>query len=107
MPSLQDSRVALRPNSKITLSPIVAELIRPRWWIAQHSIVAGKHLPMNIEGLQVRGSAMVTSVEDCPEIGSEGKKKGQSHSITFTSNSVAIIAVKLGMTRLIDNCILL
>ena len=53
MPSLQDSRVALRPNSKITLSPIVAELIRPRWWIAQHSIVAGKHLPMNIEELQV------------------------------------------------------
>ncbi|MFN7890331.1 MAG: hypothetical protein ACK5OC_08575 [Pirellula sp.] len=102
MPSLQDSRFALRPNSKITLSPIVAELIRPRWWIAQHSIVAGKHLLMNIEELQVRGSAMVTSVEDCPEIGSEGKKKGQSHSITFTSNSVAIIAVKLGTTRLID-----
>jgi hypothetical protein len=45
-----------------------AELLRPRWWIAQHSIVAGKHLPMNIEELQVKGTAMVTSIDDCPEI---------------------------------------
>ena len=45
-----------------------AELLRPRWWIAQHNIVAGKHLPMNIEELQVKGTAMVTSIDDCPEI---------------------------------------
>ena len=45
-----------------------AELLRPRWWIAQHNIVAGKHLPMNIEELQVHGSAIVTAVDECPEI---------------------------------------
>jgi hypothetical protein len=51
-----------------------AELLRPRWWIAQHNIVAGKHLPMNIEELQVHGSAIVTSIENCPEIaGGEGR----------------------------------
>lgn len=45
-----------------------AELLRPRWWIAQHGIQAGQYLPMHIEELQVQGSALVTSVEDCPEI---------------------------------------
>ena len=45
-----------------------AELLRPRWWIAQHKIIAGKHLPMNIEELQVHGSAIVTAVDECPEI---------------------------------------
>jgi hypothetical protein len=47
---------------------IDAELIRPRWWIAHHKIVAGQLLPMNIEELQVKGTAMVTSIDDCPEI---------------------------------------
>ncbi|XZE20996.1 polymorphic toxin-type HINT domain-containing protein [Pirellulaceae bacterium SH449] len=47
-----------------------AKLIRPRWWIAQHNIVAGKHLPMNIEELQVHGPAIVTAVDECPEIAS-------------------------------------
>jgi hypothetical protein len=51
-----------------------AELLRPRWWIAQHNIVAGKLLPMNIEELQVHGSAIVTSIDECPEIaGGEGR----------------------------------
>ncbi|XZE18105.1 hypothetical protein SH449x_003389 [Pirellulaceae bacterium SH449] len=43
-------------------------LLRPRWWIAQHNTEASKHLPMNIEYLQVHGSAIVTAVEECPEI---------------------------------------
>jgi hypothetical protein len=51
-----------------------AELLRPRWWIAQHNIEAGKLLPMNIEELQVHGSAIVTSIDECPEIaGGEGR----------------------------------
>jgi Pretoxin HINT domain len=50
-----------------------AELIRPRWWIKSVGIEAGKLLPMNIEELQVKGSALVTSVDECPEIaGGEG-----------------------------------
>jgi hypothetical protein len=47
---------------------IDAELIRPRWWIAQHNIVTGKLLPMSIAELQVKGCAIVTSIEDCLEI---------------------------------------
>lgn len=49
-----------------------AEMIRPRWWIKSNGIVAGKLLPMNIEELQVQGSALVTSVDPCPEI-ADGK----------------------------------
>jgi hypothetical protein len=67
---------------------IDAELIRPRWWIAHHKIVAGQLLPMNIEELQVKGTAMVTSIGDCPEIaGGEGSvvtatfKTREVHSI--------------------------
>jgi hypothetical protein len=45
-----------------------AELIRPRSWIKSVGIEAGKLLPMNIEELQVKGSALVTSIDDCPEI---------------------------------------
>jgi hypothetical protein len=59
-----------------------AELLRPRWWIAQHSIVAGKHLPMNIEELQVHGSALVTSIDDCPEIAD-----GEGSVVTATFNT--------------------
>jgi hypothetical protein len=45
-----------------------AEMLRPRSWIARQKIVAGQHLPLNIEELQVHGSAFVTAVDDCPEI---------------------------------------
>ncbi len=44
------------------------ELIRPRSWIKSVGIEAGKLLPMNIEELQVKGSALVTAIDDCPEI---------------------------------------
>ena len=64
---------------------IDAELIRPRWWIAHHSIVSGKHLPMNIEELQVNGSALVTSIEDCPEI-ADGE--GSVVTATFKTREV-------------------
>lgn len=47
-----------------------AELLRPQSWIARHKIVAGQHLPMNIEEHQVHGSAFVTAVDDCPRIAS-------------------------------------
>jgi hypothetical protein len=62
-----------------------AELIRPRWWIAQHNIIAGKHLPMNIEELQVHGSALVKSIDDCPEI-ADGE--GSVVTATFKTREV-------------------
>jgi hypothetical protein len=68
-----------------------AELIRPRWWIAQHNIVAGKHLPMNIEELQVHGYALVTSIDDCPEI-ADGE--GSVVTAKFLTREVNTIARK-------------
>jgi hypothetical protein len=59
-----------------------AELLRPRWWIAQNKIIAGNSLPMNIEELQVQGSAKVTSIDDCPEIAG-----GEGSIVTATFNT--------------------
>jgi hypothetical protein len=66
-----------------------AELIRPRWWIAQHGIQTGQHLPMHIEELQVQGSALVTAVEDCPEIASG---EGSVVTARFLTRQVDVIA---------------
>jgi len=50
-----------------------AELMRPRVWVEQHGIEAGKLLPLNIEELQVSGLAFVNSVQPAPRIaGGEG-----------------------------------
>jgi hypothetical protein len=70
-----------------------AELIRPRWWIAHHNIVAGKLLPMNIEELQVRGSAMVTSIEDCPEIAHGEGSVVTAKILTREVNTIARIEI--------------
>ena len=70
-----------------------AELIRPRWWIAQHSIVAGKHLPMNIEELQVHGSALVTSIEDCPEIANCEGSVVTAKFLTREVNTIARVEI--------------
>ena len=66
-----------------------AELIRPRSWIESVGIEAGKLLPLNIEELQVRGSALVTSIDDCPEIAD-----GQGSVVTarFCTREVHTIA---------------
>jgi hypothetical protein len=66
-----------------------AELLRPIWWIAQHGIQAGRHLPMHIEELQVQGSALVTAVENCPEIASGD---GSVVTARFLTRQVDVIA---------------
>jgi hypothetical protein len=70
-----------------------AELIRPRWWIAHHNIVAGKHLPMNIEELQVHGSALVTSIEDCPEIANGEGSVVTAKFLTREVNTIARVEI--------------
>jgi hypothetical protein len=70
-----------------------AELIRPRWWIAQHNIVAGKHLPMNIEELQVHGSALVTSIDDCPEIANGEGSVVTAKFLTREVNTIARVEI--------------
>ena len=66
-----------------------AELIRPRTWIESVGIKEGKLLPMNIEELQVQGKALVTAIEDCPEIA-----MGEGSVVTgrFLTRQVDVIA---------------
>src|SRR5690606_24504535 len=66
-----------------------AELLRPIWWITQHGIQAGQHLPMHIEELQVQGSALVTAVENCPEIATG---EGSVVTARFLTRQVDVIA---------------
>ncbi|MFY7876510.1 MAG: Hint domain-containing protein, partial [Pirellula sp.] len=66
-----------------------AELIRPRAWIRSVGIEAGKLLPINIEELQVKGSATVTSIDDCPEI-ADGE--GSVVTARFTTREVHVVA---------------
>ena len=66
-----------------------AELIRPRAWIRSVGIEAGKLLPINIEELQVKGSATVTSIDDCPEI-ADGE--GSVVTARFITRQVHVVA---------------
>jgi hypothetical protein len=66
-----------------------AELIRPRAWIRSVGIEAGKLLPINIEELQVKGSATVTSIDDCPEI-ADGE--GSVVTARFITREVHVVA---------------
>jgi hypothetical protein len=70
-----------------------AELIRPRSWIAKHSIMAGKHLLMNMEELQVQGSALVTSIEDCPEIADGEGSVVTAKFLTREVNTIARVEI--------------
>jgi hypothetical protein len=66
-----------------------AELIRPRAWIRSVGIQAGKLLPINIEELQVKGSATVTSIDDCPEI---ANGEGSVVTARFITREVHVVA---------------
>jgi hypothetical protein len=45
-----------------------AELLRPRWWIAQYGLHIGQLVPMNLPELEVHGAAIITDIGNCPEI---------------------------------------
>jgi hypothetical protein len=79
-----------------------AELIRPRWWIAQHNIKAGKLLPMNIEELQVKGTAMVTSIDDYPEIADGEGSVVTAKFLTREVNTIARVEI-LGVDGQIES----
>jgi hypothetical protein len=50
-----------------------AELIRPRSWILESGLCAGRMLPLNLPELEVSGLALVTAIDNCPPIaGGEG-----------------------------------
>jgi hypothetical protein len=45
-----------------------AEIIRPRSWILESGLCAGRMLPLNLPELEVSGLALVTAIDDCPPI---------------------------------------
>lgn len=50
-----------------------AELLRPRSWVEANGLDVGRLLPIDIEELQIEGSATVTAIESAPAIpGGEG-----------------------------------
>jgi hypothetical protein len=54
-------------------SIVDAEIIRPRSWILESGLCAGRMLPLNLPELEVSGLALVTAIDDCPPIaGGEG-----------------------------------
>jgi hypothetical protein len=54
-----------------------AEIIRPRSWILEGGLCAGRILPLNLPELEVSGLAFVTAIDDCPPIA-----KGDLRSFT-------------------------
>jgi hypothetical protein len=50
-----------------------AQIIRPRSWILESGLCAGRMLPLNLPELEASGLALVTAIDDCPPIaGGEG-----------------------------------
>ncbi|MFN5273466.1 MAG: hypothetical protein ACK5E3_09680 [Planctomycetota bacterium] len=45
-----------------------AEIIRPRSWILESGLCAGRMLPLNLPELEVSGLALVTAIDDCSPI---------------------------------------
>jgi hypothetical protein len=45
-----------------------AEIIRPRLWILESGLCAGRMLPLNLPELEVSGLALVTAIDYCPPI---------------------------------------
>jgi hypothetical protein len=55
--------------------------------------MAGKHLLMNMEELQVHGSALVTSIEDCPEIADGEGSVVTAKFLTREVNTIARVEI--------------
>ena len=66
-----------------------AELIRPRAWILENGVCAGRLLPLNLPELEVSGLAIVTSIDDCPPIASG---EGSVVTARFVTREVHVVA---------------
>ena len=66
-----------------------AEIIRPRSWILESGLCAGRMLPFNLPELEVSGLALVTAIDDCPPI-AEGE--GSVVTARFVTREVHVVA---------------
>ena len=66
-----------------------AEIIRPRSWILESGLCAGRMLPLNLPELEVSGLALVTAIDDCPPI-ADGE--GSVVTARFVTREVHVVA---------------
>ena len=66
-----------------------AEIIRPRSWILRNGICAGRMLPFNLPEIEVSGLALVTAIDDCPQI-ADGE--GSVVTARFVTRQVHVVA---------------
>jgi hypothetical protein len=66
-----------------------AEIIRPRSWILESGLCAGRILPLNLPELEVSGLALVTAIDDCPPI-ADGE--GSVVTARFVTREVHVVA---------------
>jgi hypothetical protein len=66
-----------------------AQIIRPRSWILESGLCAGRMLPLNLPELEVSGLALVTAIDDCPPI-ADGE--GSVVTARFVTREVHVVA---------------
>ena len=66
-----------------------AEIIRPRSWILESGLCAGRMLPLNLPELEASGLALVTAIDDCPPI-ADGE--GSVVTARFVTREVHVVA---------------
>ena len=66
-----------------------SEIIRPRSWILESGLCAGRMLPLNLPELEVSGLALVTAIDDCPPI-ADGE--GSVVTARFVTREVHVVA---------------
>ena len=66
-----------------------AEIIRPRSWILESGLCAGRMLPLNLPELEVSGLALVTAIDDCPPIACG---EGSVVTARFITREVHVVA---------------
>jgi hypothetical protein len=66
-----------------------AEIIRPRSWILESGLCAGRMLPLNLPELEVSGLALVTAIDDCPPIACG---EGSVVTARFVTREVHVVA---------------
>ena len=66
-----------------------AEIIRPRSWILESGLCAGRMLPLNLPELEISGLALANSIDDCPAI---ANGEGSVVTARFVTREVHVVA---------------
>jgi len=90
----QDSWVKISLTVQRTDSGVVdAELLRPRQWADALGLAAGRLLPIDIQELQVQGTALIRAIEPCPLIAAGEGSPVTARFVTRQVDTIACIEV--------------